>query len=239
MRTAVFAFFLAMFAMLCSSVVASQELEKRGAKPSPTAAFDATVDFLVKEQSSIVVKAFADACTDVDVNDAVSSSIRVQVTGLINADFGLAGKLTAALKTSIKAAIKAEVDAEIKAQFTANLKANIAAIIVKRCPNKDAASIRLQSKFIVSEAAKLTVKASAQISAKVQASLNAKIKAAIDLQVKNFSINLLLIKISVSGDVDVSSSLSLRFKAAAGLCAKACADIQAKEVIQVKAICAK
>ncbi|KAF9995714.1 hypothetical protein BGZ80_007903 [Entomortierella chlamydospora] len=241
MRTAVFAFFMAMFAMLCSSVVASKAVETCTAPKTSksTAAFDATVDFLVKEQSSIVVKAFADVCTDADISEAVSSHLNVKITGLINVDFGLGSKLSAALHSSIKANVKAEVDAQIKAEFTKNLKANIAAIIVKKCPNKDAASIRLQSKYIVSEAAKLTVKASAKISAKIQANLAAKVKAAIDLQVKKFSVNLLLVKINVTGDVKVCSSLSTKFKAAVELCTKACADIQAKEVSKVKAICAK
>ncbi|KAF8976271.1 hypothetical protein BGZ46_008406 [Entomortierella lignicola] len=241
MRSAIFAFFLAMFAMLCTSVSAQKE---KCETPAPavtstsTAAFDACVDYLVKEQASIVIKAYADTCTDLNINEAISDSLKVQITGLINVDFGLSAKLSAALKTSIKAAVSGEVDAEIKAEFTDSLKANIEGIITKKCPNKDAASISLQSKYIVSEAAKLTVKASAKITAKIQARLAAKVKAAVDLQVKKFSVNLLLIKINVSGDVDVSSSLSLRFKAAAGLCAQACADIQAKESIKIKAICA-
>ncbi|KAG0324622.1 hypothetical protein BGZ99_001627 [Dissophora globulifera] len=227
-----------MFAMFCSASVASVEtgLEKRGVV-SPTAAFDASVDLLIKEHSSIVIKAFADVCTDADVSAAVSTDLRVQITGLINVDFGLGTKLSAALQTSIKTTVKAEVDAEIKAEFTANLKANIGAAIIKRCPNKDAKCIKAQAKNIVSDATKLTVKAAGKISANVQAKLSAKIKAAIDLQVKKFSVNLFLIKINVTGDVNVSDKVSLKFKAVADMCAKACLDIQAKEVSKIKAIC--
>ncbi|KAG0265600.1 hypothetical protein BG011_004391 [Mortierella polycephala] len=241
MKTATFfAFFLAMFAMFCSAsaVVASSAetaLEKRA--PKAQAAFDATIDLLVKQHSQIVVKAFADVCTDADVSSAIKTDLRVQISGLVNIDFGLGTKLSSALHASIKAAVKAEVNAQIKTEFSANLKANLSAIIVKVCPKKDAACIKLQAKKIVKEAAKLTVKASANISAKVQAKLQAKIKAAVDLQIKKFSVNLLLIKLNVTGDVNVSKQVGIKFKATADVCAKACASIEAKEVIQIRAIC--
>ncbi|KAF9897332.1 hypothetical protein BX616_005776 [Lobosporangium transversale] len=235
--TTFFAYMMAMLAMLCSMAVASTEISLEKRAPPSTAAFDATVDLLVKEQAHIVVKAFADVCTDTDIASAVKTDLRVQISGLLDVDFGLGTKLSAALQSSIKAAIKAEVDAEIKSEFTANLKANIAAIIVKRCPNKDAACIKIQAKAIVSEAAKLTVKASAKIAVKVQAKLAAKIKAAIDLQIKKLSINLLLLKIKVTGDVNVSANVAHKFKAAVDLCTKACADIQVKQAIKVRSIC--
>ncbi|KAG0054375.1 hypothetical protein BGZ83_011384 [Gryganskiella cystojenkinii] len=239
MRTEIFAFFLAMFAMLCSAVSAESGLEARAIKvtPAPTAAFDATVALLVSEHASLVAKAYADVCTDADISSAIKTGINVQITGLINFDFGLAAKLSAALQTSIKASVKAEIDAEIKSQFTANLNANIAAIITKRCPNHDAGCIKVQAKNIVSDAIKLTTKASAKISANIQANLKAKVKAAVDLQVKKFSVNLWLVKISVTGGVDVSESISLKFKAAVGLIAKACADLTVKETSKIKAIC--
>ncbi|KAF9925745.1 hypothetical protein FBU30_004513 [Linnemannia zychae] len=249
--TAFFALFLAMFAMYCNAAAigirarsaeleveveksSSFEVEKRGL---PTAAFDATVDLLVKDHSQIVVKAFAEVCTDADISSAISTNLGVQVSGLINADFGLGTKLSGALKTSVKAAVKAEVDAQVKAEFTANLKVNIGNIITKVCPNHDAACINAQAKKIVSEAAKLTVKASAKIQAKVQASLAAKIQAAVDLQVKKFSVNLLIVKIKVTGQVKVAESLAVKFKAAADVCASAATTIQAKEVVAIKAIC--
>ncbi|KAG0269120.1 hypothetical protein BGZ95_002184 [Linnemannia exigua] len=248
-----FALFLALFAISCNAAAigfktpsteldveveksVSFDIEKRGL-PLPTAAFDATVDLLFKEHTQIVVKAFADVCTDADVSAAISTSLNVQVSGLLNADFGLGTKLSGALKASVKAAVKAEVDAEIKKEFTATLKVNIGNIITKVCPAHDAACIKLQAKKIVSEAAKLTVKASAKIQAKIQVSLAAKIKAAVDLQVKKFSVNLILIKINVSGEVKVAESVAAKFKAAAGICASAAAQIQAKEVIAIKAIC--
>jgi len=234
MRTSVFAFFIAMFAMLCSTVVASQELEKRGGKA--VSEFDAVVDMLFKFNSHLMAKAFGEVCTDLDIDAAVSSGLKVKVTGLVNVDVGLAAKLSAGLHASIKAAIKAEVKAAIKGEVDAHFKANIAAIIAKRCPNKDAASIRLQAKFIVSEAAKLTVKTSAKISAKIQAKIQLKVKAAIDAKIKA-SINLIILKIQVTGDADISKSLALKFKAVAGICAKACLDITVKEVAQIKKIC--
>ncbi|KAF9924889.1 hypothetical protein FBU30_005232 [Linnemannia zychae] len=237
MRTfAIFAFFMAMFAMLCSTVAAETSLEPRATKPVG-AAFDATLDLLVKEHSDIVLKAYADVCTDANISSAVSTNLRVQISGLVNIDFGLGSKLSAALQSSIKAAIKAEVDASIKAEFTANLRANLAAIITKRCPKHDAACIKLQAKNIVKDAVKLTTKASAKISAKLAAKLNVKVKAAIDAQIKKFSVNLLLIKINVTGDVKVSESVIIRFKSAVDLCAKACADISVKEVSKIKTIC--
>ncbi|KAG0035872.1 hypothetical protein BGZ82_005005 [Podila clonocystis] len=236
-----FAFFLAMFAMFFSSSVAAESsaLEKRAPKPTKPvgAAFDATVDLLVKENAEIVVKAFADVCTDADLNSALKTNLRVQISGLINVDFGLGTKLSAALSTSIKAAVKAEVDAEIKSEFTANLKVNIGAIIIKQCPKKDAACIKLQAKKIVQEAVKLTTKASAKISTQIAAKIQAKVKAAIDIQVKKFSINLILVKINVTGGVDVSNSVGIKFKAAAGLVVKACADIVAKQASKIRAIC--
>ncbi|KAG0197417.1 hypothetical protein BGX28_009098 [Mortierella sp. GBA30] len=236
MRAAVFfAFFMAMFAMLCSAApVASPEtsLEKRTIPP-----FDATVDLLVKSQADLVVKAFAEVCTDADVSAAVKTDINVQISGLINVDFGLGSRLSAALHSSIKAAVKAEVDAEVKAQFTSNLHVNVAKFIGEICPNKDAKCIKKNADKIVAMAIDLSVKASAKIAAEIRTNLAAKVKAAVDLQVKKFSVNLWLIKVNVTGAVDVSSEISTKFKAAAGIVVKACASIKAKLVAQVKALC--
>ncbi|KAF8929769.1 hypothetical protein BGZ58_008688 [Dissophora ornata] len=239
MRTATFfAFFLAMFAMLCSAVSAETGLEPRAVKTTVPNAFDATLDLLVKDHSDIVLKAYADVCTDASLSTAISTDLRVQITGLINIDFGLGTKLSAALQSSIKTTIKAEVDAQIKAQFSTNLRVNLAAIITKRCPNHDAACIKLQAKNIVKDAVKLTTKASAKIADQISSKLNVKIKSAIDIQVKKFSVNLWLIKINVTGDVDVSNTVIFRFKEAAGFCASACTDISVKEASQIKTICA-
>ncbi|KAG0057131.1 hypothetical protein BGZ83_001565 [Gryganskiella cystojenkinii] len=240
MRTpTLFAFFMAMFAMLCSLVAAEsiQALEVRADTPVAGAAFEATLDLLVKEHADIVVKAYADVCTDANLQTDISTNLRIQITGLINIDFGLGTKLSTALRSSIKVAVRNEVDLQVKSQFTANLRVQLAALINKRCPNHEAACIKLQAHNIVKDAVKLTTKSSIKISDKVSASLSTKIKSAIDIQVKKFSIDLLLIKISVTGDVDVSNSVVLRFKGAADLCAKACLDISAKEVSKIKAIC--
>ncbi|KAF8928317.1 hypothetical protein BGZ58_009740 [Dissophora ornata] len=234
--TTLLAFFMA--TMVCGASASATEIEKRTAAPVlPSAAFDATVNFLFKEQSSIVVKAFADACSDADISSALSTGLQVQVTGLISVDFGLATKLSGALKTSIKAAVQGEVSADTKSEFTSTLKVDIGNIITKRCPKQDAACIKIQAKNIASDCSKFTVKAAGKINDKIQANMSAKIQSAIDLQVKNFTINLLLVKITVSGDVDVSNKISGKFKAAAGLCAAACVDIQAKEASQIKTIC--
>ncbi|KAG0353923.1 hypothetical protein BC939DRAFT_495233 [Gamsiella multidivaricata] len=240
MKTTIFfASFLGMFAMLCSTVSAESGLEARSVNTTTNAgaAFEGTLDLLVKEHSDIVVKAFADVCTDANLSTDISTDLNVKITGLINVDFGLGTKLSTALRSSIKKTVKAEVDAEIKSQFSLNLRANLAAIVTKRCPNNDAACIKLQAKNIVKDAIKLTTKASAKISDKIAAKLALKIKAAIDIEVKKFSINLWLVKINVTGDVDVSNSVVVRFKAAAGLCAQACADVSVKEVSQIKTIC--
>ncbi|KAG0226249.1 hypothetical protein BGW42_003808 [Actinomortierella wolfii] len=233
---AVFAFFMAMFAMLCNSVSAQEmvALERR----APKSGFDASVDLLVKAHADVVAKAFAEVCQDADITLATKKNLRIQISGLINVDFGVGSRLSAAIQESIKAAVKAEVDAEVKAEFTKNLKANIQAIIVKRCSKKDNACIRAQAKNIVKDAANLTVKASAKIAAKIEAKLAAKIKAAVDVQLKKFQINLLIVKIKVTGDVAVSSSISAKFKVAASVVAKACADISVKLIAQIRAICA-
>ncbi|KAF9959066.1 hypothetical protein BGZ70_008987, partial [Mortierella alpina] len=122
-----------------------------------------------------------------------------------------------------------EIDFELKTHFQANLRANLAAIINKRCPKHDAACIKLQSKNIVKDAVKFTAKATAKVSKQVDAKLEARIRAAIDLEVRKFSVDLWLIKINVTGDLDISHDVSLRFKGAAGISAKACADISVKE----------
>jgi len=83
MRTpTLFAFFMAMFAMLYSFVTAEsiQALEVRAAKPVVGAAFEATLDLLVKEHSDIVVKAYADVCTDANLSTDISTDLRVQIT---------------------------------------------------------------------------------------------------------------------------------------------------------------
>ncbi|KAF9276099.1 hypothetical protein BGZ88_001938 [Linnemannia elongata] len=241
--TTFLAYFLALFAMffgLSTTTTAEMitDLEPRAAAPTKPvgAAFDATIDLLVKEHSDIVVKAFADVCTDANLSTDITTDIRVQISGLINIDFGLGTRLSAALRSSIKAAVRTEVDLETKAQFSANLRTNLAAIITKRCPAHDSACIKLQAKNIVKDAIKFTTKASVKISDKISVNLATRVKAAIQIQVKKFSVNLWLIKINVTGDVEVSNSVSLRFKNAAGLVASACADISAKLVSQIKTI---
>ncbi|KAF9351326.1 hypothetical protein BGX26_010648 [Mortierella sp. AD094] len=232
MRTAVFAFFLAMFAMLCSSVVASQELEKRAPKPSPTAAFDATVDYLVKEQSAIVVKAFADACTNTDINNA-ASKLKPVITP---ATAGNPADLIAAMKTALQAAVKTEVDADVQNGFIVNLNPNIAAVIVKKCPKKDAACIRQQSGSIVSDVITLTTKASTQINAQIQANLNAQIQNVFYIQIRRFAMRSHATSVAVPGEPALFSTLSSKLKAAPGMVTKACAAIKAKEVSQIKTI---
>ncbi|KAF9093666.1 hypothetical protein BGX29_004902 [Mortierella sp. GBA35] len=234
-----FAFFMAMFAMFFGLTSAeTTALEPRGTKPTKPvgAAFEGTIDLLVKQHSDIVVKAFADVCTDANLSTDITTDIRVQISGLINIDFGLGTKLSAALRSSIKGAVRTEVDLETKTQFSANLRTNLAAIITKRCPKHDAACIKLQAKNIVKDAVKLTTKASVKISDKISANLATRVRAAIEIQVKRFSINLWLIKINVTGDVAVSNSVALRFKSAATLVAQACADVSAKLVSQIKTI---
>ncbi|KAI9242410.1 MAG: hypothetical protein BYD32DRAFT_238893 [Podila humilis] len=215
----------------------SSALEIRGVKKPAGAAYEATLDLLVKEHSDIVLKAFADVCTDANLTTDITTELRVQISGLINVDFGLGTRLSTALRSSIKGTVRGEVDLDIKTQFTANLRTNLAAIVTKRCPKHDAACIRAQSKNIVKDAIKLTTKASAKISDRISTSLATKIRTSIDIQIKKFSINLWLIKIHVTGDVDVSNTVIFRFKAAAGLCAKACADISLKQVADIRAIC--
>ena len=82
MRTSTFfAFFLAMFAMLCSVVSAETSLEPRTVKNTTVgAAFDATLDLLVKDHSSIVLKAYADVCTDANLSTDISTDLSVQIT---------------------------------------------------------------------------------------------------------------------------------------------------------------
>ncbi|KAG0036884.1 hypothetical protein BGZ82_003507 [Podila clonocystis] len=249
MRTVTFfAFLLAFMTVLFSAVstvsaeasveAESSALEIRGVKKPAGVAFEATLDLLTKQHSDIVAKAFAEVCTDAALTTDITTELRVQISGLINVDFGLGTRLSTALRSSIKGAVRGEVDLEIKTQFTTNLRANLAAIVTKRCPKQDAACIRAQSKNIVKDAIKLTTKASAKISDKISMSLATKIRTAIDIQIKKFSINLWLIKINVTGDVDVSNTVIFRFKAAAGLCAKACADISLKQVSDIRALCA-
>ncbi|KAG0269254.1 hypothetical protein DFQ27_004316 [Actinomortierella ambigua] len=233
---AVFAFFMAMFAMLCNSVSAQEmvALERR----APKAGFDASVDLVLKAHADIVAKVFAEVCQDADVSAAIKTNLRLQVSGFVNIDFGIGSRLSAAVQESIKAAVKAEVDADIKAEFTKNLRANVHAIIIKRCPKKDNVCIRAQAKNIVKDAANLTVKASAKISASIQAKLAARIKTALDIQLKKFQFNLIVVKVNITGDVAVSKSIGFKFKVAASAVAKACATISAKLIAQIRAVCA-
>ncbi|CAO3574112.1 unnamed protein product [Mortierella alpina] len=248
MKTATFLFFLmAMIALLCNAVSAEPspeilatgtELEIRAASaPVVGAAFDATLNLLVKDHAEIVLKTYADVCADASLTTEIDAKLRVEISGLIKFNFGLGTKLSSVLRSSIKTAVKNEVDLELKTHFQANLRANLAAIINKRCPQHDAACIKLQSKNIVKDAVKFTAKATVKVSQQVDAKLQARIKAAIDLEVRRFSVDLWLVKINVTGDLDISQDVSLRFKGAAGISAKACADISAKEVSQIRAIC--
>lgn len=84
--TTFLAYFLALFAMFfgLSSTTSAEtitDLEPRAAAPTKPvgAAFDATIDLLVKEHSDIVVKAFADVCTDANLSTDITTDIRVQI----------------------------------------------------------------------------------------------------------------------------------------------------------------
>ncbi|KAG0212078.1 hypothetical protein BGX28_006839 [Mortierella sp. GBA30] len=236
--------FTAMTVLLFSTVYAGEVvasdtgLEVRAVKPPATsAAFDATLDLLVKDHADIVLKTYANVYADASLTTEIETNLRIQISGLINVDFGLGTRLSSVLHSSIKAAVKNEIDGEINTHFQSNLRMNIAAIITKRCSGHDAACIKLQAKNIVKDAVKLTAKATTKVSEMVNAKLGAKIKTAIDIQVRKFSINLWLLKINVTGDVDISNNVILKFRTAAGVCAKACADMSAKEVSQIKTIC--
>lgn len=87
MRSTTFlAYFVALFAMFfgLSSTTSAEmisNLEPRGAAPTKPvgAAYDGTIDLLVKEHSDIVVKAFADVCTDANLSTDITTDIRVQI----------------------------------------------------------------------------------------------------------------------------------------------------------------
>ncbi|KAF9574618.1 hypothetical protein EC968_006033 [Mortierella alpina] len=234
-----------MIALLCNAVsaesspeilAAGTELETRAA-PGPVAAFDATLDLLVKDHARIVLKAYEDVCADASLTTEIDAKLRVEISGLIKFNFGLGTKLSSVLRSSIKTAVKKEIDFELESHFQANLRTNLAAIIHKRCPKHDAACIKLQAKSIVKEAVKFTTKATVKVSSQVEAKLEARIRTAIDIAIKKFSIDLWLIKINVTGDLEISRDVNLKFKRAAGISAKACADISAKQVSQIRAIC--
>lgn len=86
MRSTTFlAMFMAIFAMFFGLSTTSAEmitdLEPRGAKSTKPvgAAFEGTIDLLVKQHSEIVIKAFADVCTDANLSTDITTDIRVQI----------------------------------------------------------------------------------------------------------------------------------------------------------------
>ncbi|KAF9945897.1 hypothetical protein BGZ72_000880, partial [Mortierella alpina] len=89
MRSNVFvASCMAMFAMVCTAAPVAPVpsfdltpsvqagLDKR-TLPFP---FDATVDLLVKAKADIVVKAFAEVCTDLDISKTIDTELKVKVS---------------------------------------------------------------------------------------------------------------------------------------------------------------
>ena len=82
-------FLLAMIAMLCNAVSAEStpeflavgtELETRAA-PGPVAgaAFDATLNLLVKDHTDIVLKTYADVCADAKLTTEIDAKLRVEI----------------------------------------------------------------------------------------------------------------------------------------------------------------
>jgi hypothetical protein len=71
---------MAMFAMVCGSVTAETALEPRTDTKPVGSAYESTLNLLIKEHSEIVLKAFADACTDTNIASDISSNLRVQIT---------------------------------------------------------------------------------------------------------------------------------------------------------------
>ncbi|KAG0012716.1 hypothetical protein BGZ81_001423, partial [Podila clonocystis] len=91
MRTVTFfAFLLAFMTVLFSAVstvsaeasveAESSALEIRGVKKPTGAAFEATLDLLTKQHSDIVVKAFAEVCTDAALTTDITTELRVQIS---------------------------------------------------------------------------------------------------------------------------------------------------------------
>lgn len=76
---AIFAMFFGLSATSSAEMIT--DLEPRGAVPTKPvgAAFDGAIDLLVKEHSDIVVKAFADVCTDANLSTDITTDIRVQI----------------------------------------------------------------------------------------------------------------------------------------------------------------
>jgi len=83
MRTAAFfAFFMAMFAMLCTFATADASLEKRAPVHVATTgdAFSASVDLLLKAHEKIVVEAYEKICADLDFNAAIETNLKIKTT---------------------------------------------------------------------------------------------------------------------------------------------------------------
>ncbi|KAG0222694.1 hypothetical protein B0O80DRAFT_451654 [Mortierella sp. GBAus27b] len=245
--TTFFAFFLAMFAMVCSYVSAEAALEKRApvsvATTKSESAFDATVSLLVKTHAEITAKAFVDVCTDAEIEAALATDLSVKLKigklASVKLTSAMRTKVNAKVKASVKATIQAEIEAVLKAEFNAKLEAEIKNIITKKCDKKDAACIKTNVKFIVKESIKVCGKLSLSASKKLRANLDTKIKVAVEAAIKELEVKILFISLEVQGGASVSTTICTKFKAVVDLCAKAYLGVEVKLNSQIKTICNK
>ncbi|KAG0347978.1 hypothetical protein BGZ54_004747 [Gamsiella multidivaricata] len=226
---------MAMFVMFCSAF-ASAETALKKRPPASDVAFNTVTTQMTKVYSDILVEAFANSCTDAKIATAIKTHLKTVVT-IFGIKTGTNVKLNADIQAKVKVAFEAVLAAAIKDEFTLKFKYSLTAFIVRQCPKKDAACIRRNAKKIVKMAAKLTVEAAGRIVVKVQAKLAVEIEAAIKLAIKLFLGKSIFIRVSFTGYVKVSAALIAEIKAAVGLCAKACAAIQVKEISTIKTIC--
>jgi len=144
-------------------------------------------------------------CVDVDAD------IHIKATGLVNVEEDV-NDLHLNLKAAIGASIDTilESDFSVHSQFYASLQAKIKAILLDQCGTAHdfKSCVKSNSEIIAVKVRKASSSLTLKIAADVKLKLKAAISASVDVCVKDFTINLLVEKVTVSGKLKVVAKAS-------------------------------
>jgi len=142
---------------------------------------------------------------------SVDADIGITATGLFNMkeeiknlDFDLKASVRESIDTILKS------DFSVNSQFSISLKAKIKTILLDQCGKASnfKACVKSKSSTIATRIRKASSSLALKIAADVKLKLKAAVNASVDACIKDFTINLLVEKITVTGKLQVKDKVS-------------------------------
>jgi len=192
-------------ALLTSAAPAAHKPKPTGSAVNINAFASAVSGFCEKHVLDLGAQLTDKICLDVDAD------IDIKATGLINAEEKVKD-LDLLLKASIRASIDTilESDFSVHSQFYASLQAKIKAIFLDQCGTAHdfKTCVKSNSEIIAVKVHKASTSLALKIAADVKLKLKAAINASVDVCIKDFTVNLLVEKVTVTGKVKVTAKAS-------------------------------